>query len=113
MESETEQRWEKPNVFFWLVIPACMAFVITLLSLVAARMGKREAPINGWLDRYADILLTVEVIAILLFALLAMATDRRKLIEQRNSESAAESESEKTKTDPQPPAPLAEPASNR
>lgn len=76
---------EKPNVFFKLVIPASMLFVMTLFSLVAARMGRQDAPVNGFLDRYAGLLLTGEVIVILLLALIAMATDRRRLIEKRQA----------------------------
>ena len=64
------------SLSFRLVVPVCALFILTVLALIASVFGDPRAPVAQWFDRHAGTLLTVEFIAIMVLALLAMAIDR-------------------------------------
>ena len=70
----------RSNPFFPLVIAAGAVFVVTILAMLAAPFGDPEAPVAGWLDRYAGRLILVEVALILVLGFLALLVDRRRTV---------------------------------
>lgn len=76
------------NPFFRLVVLATVAFVVTILALVAAMLGDPAAPVNRLLDRYGGVLLAGEVVTIGLAGLLALVLDRWQTVQARQPPSA-------------------------
>ena len=64
------------SLLFRLIVPACAAFVFTILVMIASIFGDSQAPVSRWFDRHLGTLLTVEFVATMLLALLAMTVDR-------------------------------------
>ena len=64
------------SLSFRLVVPVCALFILTVLALIASVFGDPRAPVAQWFDQHAGTLLTVEFLAIMVLALLAMAIDR-------------------------------------
>ena len=72
-----------PNPFYVVLLVSSTAFVVTALAYLVspsaidhprARPGSRA--VAAWLDRLGPIALAVEFVVMVVFALLAMATDR-------------------------------------
>jgi hypothetical protein len=68
------------NPFFPLVAISSVAFIITILALVAAVFGDERAPLAQLFDRYAGRLIGGEVVIILVTGFLALAVDRRQAL---------------------------------
>lgn len=83
---ETPGEVEPLNIFFRLTILPAAALVITALALVAVQSGDPTAPINFWLARYGGLMIACEVGLCLLFGLVALASDRRRIEERRQRE---------------------------
>jgi hypothetical protein len=64
------------SLLFRLVVPACAAFIFTILVMIASIFGDPQAPVSRWFDRHMGALLTVEFVATMVLALLAMTVDR-------------------------------------
>ncbi|MCH2201959.1 MAG: hypothetical protein MK102_08310 [Fuerstiella sp.] len=64
------------SLLFRLVVPVCAAFILTILVMIASIFGDPRAPLAHWFDQHMATLLTVEFVAIMVLALLAMAVDR-------------------------------------
>lgn len=62
---------------FHLTALFAVAFVLTVLALIAGVFGDPEAPANVWLNQYATWLLLIEVGLIALSGLAAMVADQR------------------------------------
>jgi hypothetical protein len=65
----------RPSVWFRAVSVAALAFIVTVLIMVAALFTDPETAINRWLNRYALYLLLAEVGMLLVLAGVAMTTD--------------------------------------
>ena len=70
----------KPTVFFRLIVPATVVFILTILSLIATLFGNPEAPVAKWLDANGNRLLFVEFVIVVVLSLLAMVVDRRRTL---------------------------------
>jgi hypothetical protein len=68
----------RSNLFFPLVILAGALFVVTILAMLAVPFGDPEAPIAGWIERYAGRLIAAEVVLVLVLGFLALLVDRRR-----------------------------------
>ena len=80
---------EKPkplNKFFPLVIAASALFIITIFAMSANIMGDPEAPMTGFIDRYAGFALGIEFVCILIFGFLALIMDRREILKEQEEE---------------------------
>jgi hypothetical protein len=66
------------NPFFPLAAISSVAFIVTILALIASLFGDPRAPVAQLLDRYAGRLIAGEVALILLTGFLAMFVDRRQ-----------------------------------
>ena len=64
------------SFLFRLVVPACGAFILTILIMIALIFGDPRAPVAQWFARHMVTLLTVEFAVIMVLVLLAMAVDR-------------------------------------
>ncbi len=84
------------NIFFPLTVLWGAAFVITILAAGATLISDPRAPVAIFLKEYAGIMLTVEVGGILTMALLAMAVDRRRTLQEMRERAAMAAESEMT-----------------
>ena len=73
---------ERPNLFFRLTTLAGAAFVVTILSLVAALFGDPQAPPARFLNAHGTTVIGWEVAVILFLGLLAMTVDRRQILRQ-------------------------------
>lgn len=68
------------SLLFRLVVPVCAVFILTILALIASVFGDPRAPVAQWFDQHAGTLLTVEFLATMVLALLAMAIDRTRTL---------------------------------
>jgi hypothetical protein len=66
-----------PGLLFHLAAGATTVFIITVLALVATLFANPNAPVNIWLNTHGGTLLGVEVAAIAMFGVAAMAQDQR------------------------------------
>ncbi|MHC4875728.1 MAG: hypothetical protein ACYTGL_04470 [Planctomycetota bacterium] len=91
--SEEAGRREPEHPLFKLVIVSSAAFLLTVLSMVAAMMGSGEAPLAKFINRNGVRMIAVEVVLIIVFGILAMAADRRRTLlnQQRDARVATES----------------------
>lgn len=64
------------SLLFRLIVPASMAFIFTILVMIASIFGDPQAPVAAWFDHNLGTLLTVEFVAVIGLALLAMTVDR-------------------------------------
>ena len=71
----------KPTVFFRLIVPATVVFILTILSLIATLFGNPEAPVAKWLEANGNHLLLGEFVVVILLSLLAMIIDRRRTLQ--------------------------------
>jgi hypothetical protein len=71
------------NIWFRLLIPAGFLFCATALSWVMTSFDRSGAPIVRFIGRYAVWVILVEAAAIVAFALIAMAVDRRQAMNRR------------------------------
>lgn len=62
---------------FHLTALLTVAFVLTVLALIAGVFGDPEAPANVWLNQYATWVLLIEVGLIALSGMAAMVADQR------------------------------------
>ena len=72
-----------PGILFRLVVPVCAVFIMTILALIASVFGNPQAPISGWLDRHAGVLLTGEFLLTIVLIGLAMVVDRVQTLRQQ------------------------------
>ncbi|MBS0263456.1 MAG: hypothetical protein JSS02_16060 [Planctomycetes bacterium] len=68
------------NPFFRLAVFCSLAFIVTILALLASVFGDERAPVEQFLDRHIGKILTVEVLAIIATGLLALVVDRRETL---------------------------------
>jgi hypothetical protein len=71
------------NIWFRLLIPAGFLFCATSLSWVMSSFDRSSAPIVRWINRYAVWAILVESIAIVAFAVIAMAVDHRQALKNK------------------------------
>ena len=86
---------KRASVLFQLSALSAVAFIVTVLALVATVFGDQSAPATKWLNQNAGKLITAEVVATLLLGFSAMTQDRRQTLRQReevNSTSQSEIE---------------------
>lgn len=83
--NDVAQPQEAPplNVYYRLTVVAAVALIVTILALAALSAGDPAAPANRWLSRYGGLLVTCEVVLCLLFGLVALASDRRRIEQER------------------------------
>ena len=83
----------KPSLFFRLIVPATVVFILTILALIASLFGDPNAPVSQWLDANGNSLLLWEFVVVLTISFLAMAVDRRRTLrgieEPRNDQTNA------------------------
>lgn len=70
----------KPTLFFRLIVPATVVFIMTILALIASLFGNSEAPVSIWLDANGNTLLMGEFVVVLGLAILAMGIDRSRTL---------------------------------
>ena len=68
----------KPSLFFRLIVPATVVFILTILALIASLFGDPNAPVSQWLEANGNNLLMWEFVVVLTISFLAMAVDRRR-----------------------------------
>ena len=73
------------NIWFRLLIPAGFLFCATSLSWVMSSFDRSGAPIVRWINRYAVWAILVESVAIVVFAVIAMAVDRRQALQNKTA----------------------------
>lgn len=78
---------------FRLVVPATAVFILTVMALIASVFGDPDAPAAQWLDQNGNELLMWEFIVVMALAVLAMAGDRRRLLQSQRFD--------RTNTEPQ------------
>ncbi len=66
------------NPFWKAVIVTSFLFVATTLAIVMTQFGDRQSPANIFLRKHGAILAAVEVGAVLVSGVLAMAIDQRQ-----------------------------------
>ena len=66
------------NPFWKAVIVTSFLFVATTLAIVATQFGDRQSPVNIFLRQHGALLAAVEVGAVLISGVLAMALDQRQ-----------------------------------
>ena len=99
-EAETKQKPERFNPFFRLVIVSAGFFVVTILAITATIFGETNSPVPRFLIRHAGTLITVEVLVTLVAGLLALAVDRRFILEDDAHNSPTASQSADSKPEP-------------
>lgn len=73
------------KTLFHLTAVATFIFIVTVLAMVMMLIGDAKAPVNVWFNVHGATVMTVEVLAIGLFGMLAMFADRNETLhEQRN-----------------------------
>lgn len=72
------------NPFFRLAMLAGGAFVVTVLAITASLFGDPKAPAAQWFDAHAGQIIAVEVAAIVVFSVSAMALDRWHTLRQQS-----------------------------
>lgn len=75
------------SFLFRLIIPLTAAFVITILALIATLFGDERAPFPRLLNRYGNVMLVVEFLAIVVVTLMAIMQDQKRI---RAGESGAD-----------------------
>lgn len=80
---ENEATGERAGILFRLTVVSTGVLVVTILALAATQAGDPEAPASRWLGRYGGLLLTCETILCLLFGGVALAADRRRIVERQ------------------------------
>jgi hypothetical protein len=76
---------ERASLPFRLALLPVALFIVTVLAFVAAQFGDARAPAQQWLNRNVGWLLAVEVAASVLLGTMAMAADRRRIVESVES----------------------------
>lgn len=78
-----------PDLLFRLIVPITFVFIVTILSMIAVLFGDERAPIVRFLNRYGNMLLLVEFLAVIAVSVMAMVIDRiRTLKNARRTDSA-------------------------
>lgn len=72
---------ERPPLLFRLALVPAVLFIVTVLAFTAAQFGDARAPAQRWLNRNLGWILAIEVAASALLCLLALARDRRRIVE--------------------------------
>lgn len=75
---------KQASLLFRLTAFAAIAFVVTILALIAVVIGNSQSPGARWLNRNAGSLFAVEVAAILVLGFAAMAQDRQQTLRERD-----------------------------
>ena len=70
----------QPTVFFRLIVPATVVFILTILALIACLFGNPDAPVAQWLDANGNTLLLTEFVAVIALSILAMFIDRMRTL---------------------------------
>lgn len=100
MNGNSENAETKPprrtNLFFRLTAVAAAVFAITVLALTSTIFGDPRAPVHQFLDQYGGILIAAEVAFALFCGLLALAVDRRGIVNQAASRSSQDVDEEST-----------------
>lgn len=92
--SPTTDPPKRASLLFRLAAFAGIAFVITILALIATVFGDPRSPAAMWFNRNAGTLLAVEVAAILLLGFAAMAQDRQQALHAQDEPDPAKTKSE-------------------
>lgn len=71
------------NPYFRLVAIAGGLFAFTALCMFATALGHPDAPPNHFFNRYGTGLIVIEILALVVLAVLAMAVDGRQTREER------------------------------
>ena len=71
------------QTLFKLTAVATTMFIITILAMVAMLVGDPDAPVNLWFNRHGATVMTAEVLAIGVFGLSAMISDRNETRKQQ------------------------------
>ena len=75
-------------MFFRITAAAAALFAITVLAITSTLFGDPRAPIHGILNEYGSVLLTIEVAVALSCGLLALAVDRRRIVDEANCQTS-------------------------
>ena len=102
-EAETKPKPERFNPFFRLVIVSAGFFVVTILALTATIFGETNSPVPRFLIRYGGTLIAVEVLVTLVVGLLALAVDRRFILEDGTPKSTSLNQSADSNPEPNLP----------
>ena len=81
------------KTLFHLTAIATFIFIVTVLAMVMMLIGDANAPVNVWFNVHGATVMTVEVIAIGLFGMLAMFADRNETLREQRSRTDARCES--------------------
>lgn len=84
----SESDGERPGLLFRLTIVFTGVLVVTILAVAATQAGDPKAPASRWLSRYAGLILTCETVLCLLFGGIALAADRRRIVERQQAQTA-------------------------
>jgi len=64
------------NRFYKLALLSGFCFIVTILASIALLFGDNSAPVARWFNRYGNVILIVEVIALIICGLTGMAYDQ-------------------------------------
>ena len=78
-----------PTLFFRLVIPTTVVFILTIFALIASVFGDPEAPVARWLDANGNSLLLWELVVVFGLSVLAMSADRFRTLRGRDEPSVS------------------------
>ena len=70
------------KILFNLTAGVTTAFIVTILAMFAMLNGDSNWPINRWFNVYGAVVLTVEVVSIGVFGMLAMIADRQETLRE-------------------------------
>lgn len=88
-DSETTQlqtpNQKPPNIFFRLTIVMGGLFAATIFALTASIFGDSSAPVHHFLNRYGGVVIGLEVVILLAVGLIALAIDRRHILENSST----------------------------
>ena len=81
------------SLLFRLTAIAGIAFVVTILALIATIFGDSHSPAATWLNRHAGTVIAVEVAALLSLGFAAMAQDQQQTRRSRDEAGPSKSDS--------------------
>ncbi len=100
MNSEPRPAATPVNPYWKAVIVTGFLFVATTLAIVMTEFGDRQSPANIFLRKHGALLASIEVGAVLISGVLAMALDQRQTREAaRTSPSPSKQTSQNESTD--------------
>ncbi len=84
----------RQNIFFPLTVLFGTVFIITTLAFMASMLGEPSAPVTVFLFNNAGWMLSLEAGGTIGFGLLALAVDRRQILQETETVAASAAASE-------------------